>query len=373
MAPLPLAVVALTSLILGVAGALLVTRWRGVGRSASPSSAPIKAVADHIPVAVLLHADNGLIRFANDRAAELLFAGEPLAGRNLLRLLAQAPASVREPLSASGDVVFTLEHDGARETFQLLRRPLELDGRAHTLLLVNPLTRELEARELAVLKKVIRVISHELNNSLSSMSSFIGSARYIAEHPSELTRLGRVLDGLEERTSHLRRFLGEYATLARLPEPRKRAIEWAPLLDRLARMFPELELDAPPQAPGWFDEAQVEQALINLLKNASEAAPDARPRLLLRETDVDLEIGVLDEGPGFSDEALEFGLLPFFTTKPSGSGLGLALCREIAEGHGGSLRIKRRERGGAAVSLVLPRREPARARAATAALSLTST
>ncbi|MCA9718778.1 MAG: HAMP domain-containing histidine kinase [Myxococcales bacterium] len=374
MDPALVVTVALVSLAVGALGARLVRGRRPPPRPLPRAEVPDPArlALEQLPIGVLLFADNGVIRLANARAAELLFNGEAMTGHNFLRLLADAPARVREPLSAGTDLVFSLEHAGEQETFQLLRRELTLEARAHTLLLLNPLTRELARRELELLKKVIRVITHELNNSLSSMSSFTGSARFIAEHPEQLHRLPRVLDGIDERTRHLRDFLGEYATLARLPSPRPREVEWAPLLDRLARMFPALIVDEPPAAPGWFDEAQVEQALINLIKNASEAAPGAEVRLLLRARESSLELGALDRGPGFSEEALEFGLLPFFTTKPGGSGLGLALCREIAEGHGGSLRIREREGGGAAVYLVLPRRER-EASAPPAALTLTAT
>ncbi|MCA9706544.1 MAG: sensor histidine kinase [Myxococcales bacterium] len=377
MLPL-LVVVALASLVAGIGGTLVVQRRarpRPLPRPDEADSIPVRLVAEHVPVALLLFADNGLVRFANERAARLLLGGEPLEGRNFLRLLADAPASIREPLSGTTDAVFSLDHDGERETFQILRRALTVEGRPHSLLLINPLTRPIARRELEVLKKVIRVISHELNNSLSSMSSFIGSARFIVEHPDRLSRLPRVLDGIEERTAHLHRFLAEYATLARLPTPRKRPVPWGPLLDRLAQMYPGAAIDEPPDEAGWFDEAQVEQALINLLKNATQAAASAEGevRLRLRTLGSTLELGVLDRGPGFSDEALEFGLLPFFSTKPGGSGLGLALCREVAEGHGGSLRIKQREGGGAAVSLVLPRREGDHAPTPSAALTLTAT
>ncbi len=344
--------VALASAALGFFGGFFLRR---LGRGAAADVEPARFVGEHLPVGVLLFSSEGRIAFANQPACDLLFAGEPPAGRNFLHLLDDAPAPVCRALTGSGDALFSLSFDGEQQTFQLLRRELDFRGAQHVLLLINPLTREVARREVDVLKKVIAVINHELNNSLASMSSLLSSGRYIIDHPEKIANLVRVFDGLEGRTEHLQRFLSEYAQLSRLPEPRPTEVQWAPLLQRLSQLYPEAQVGQPPSRPGWFDEVQVEQALINLLKNATEAGGSPRQvRLVMRRSGGWLELGVLDRGTGFSQEALQQGLLPFYSTKEKGSGIGLALSREVADGHGGSLRIKQREGGGSAVYLVLP-------------------
>lgn len=331
-------------------------------------------IAEHAPIALLLYADNGAIRFANQHAIQLLFGGQPLSNKNFLRLLYNAPDNVREALLSNDDALFTLEQDGEQQTFQLLRRRVTYQLKPHTLLLVNPLTREVSRREIEVLKKVIRVISHELNNSLGSVSSLISSGRYIVKHPEMVEQLDRVFGGVEERTQHLKRFLDDYAAMARLPKARPRYVTWEPLLDRLRDMFPEVGIGQPPTEPGWFDEGQVEQALINLLKNAIEAGGKASDvELRIVTTDSTLEFCVLDRGKGFSEEALQQGLLPFYTTKKGGSGVGLALCRDVVQEHGGSLRIKSRSRGGSAVYCQLPLREEFSDAVSRSAMTLTLT
>ena len=341
-------------------------------RRTSPGS-PLELVTTHLPVAVLLFAGDGRIVYTNAAARTLLFEGEDPTGRNLLRLLDQAPAPVCEALTARCDTLFSLDDEGGQHTFHLLKREIEHQGMPHTLLVLSTLTREVARREVNVLKKVIRVINHELNNSLASMSSLVSSGRFIAEHPDKLPNLGRVLDGIEERTQHLQRFLNEYAQLSRLPAPRPGKVDWDRLLTRLQHMFPDAQVADSVETTGEFDEAQIEQALINLLKNANEAGGSSRQvRLAFRHRGGALEIGVLDRGTGFGPEALREAQLPFYSTKEGGSGVGLALCREIAEGHAGTLRVRNREGGGSAVYLVLPLTRRARLQQ-TAALTLSLT
>ena len=158
-----------------------------------------------------------------------------------------------------------------------------------------------------------------------------------------------------ERARHLAGFIDGYAQFAKLPQPRLAPVAWEVLLERM-RIVVRFKLTGdPPQRMASFDTAQIEQALINLLKNARESGSDPDSiELAVTPAAGGFSIEVRDRGAGFTPAALENALVPFYSTKGSGTGLGLTLCREIVEAHGGRLRIANREDGGATVSLWLP-------------------
>jgi len=218
------------------------------------------------------------------------------------------------------------------------------------------MTSELARQEAEVWKKVIRVISHEINNSLAPISSMTHSGLLIANDPSQVHRLAPIYRTIRERIEHLSGFLEGYARFARLPRPKPERVEWKPWLEGLSRLIEFDLLAEPPEIPGHFDPVQMQQALINLLKNAREASEDgARVSVRVdRLPDGGARVQVLDRGHGMTEEVMKRALLPFYSTKPSGSGVGLPLCREIVEAHGGSLRIQNREGGGTVVSFWLP-------------------
>ncbi|HEY1535918.1 MAG TPA: ATP-binding protein, partial [Polyangiaceae bacterium] len=149
-------------------------------------------------------------------------------------------------------------------------------------------------------------------------------------------------------------------------------VAWRPFLDGIRLLYPELRAADAPSADAFFDAGQIQQALINLLKNSFEAGSGTTDVELSVASDADgaATISVADRGSGMTNEVLKNALLPFFSTKETGTGLGLALCREIVEAHRGKLRVARREGGGIVVSLALPGRSPA-ARTRTGRLTLT--
>jgi len=226
---------------------------------------------------------------------------------------------------------------------------------AHRLLLLKQLTREINSQEVATWKKVIRVIAHELNNSLAPISSLAHSGQILANSPPNPEQLARVFTTIEDRARHLAGFIEGYAQFAKLPRPRLAPVSWEVLLERL-RVVVAFRLEGSlPRRTASFDTAQIEQALINLLKNAREsgAEPDTI-ELSVSSIGQGFSIEVRDRGPGFTPAALENALVPFYSTKATGTGLGLTLCREIVEAHAGRLRIANREGGGAVVTLWLP-------------------
>ncbi|HEY3665081.1 MAG TPA: ATP-binding protein [Polyangiaceae bacterium] len=319
----------------------------------------LQTVVDNAPMAIVLYNDAGKLQFSNAEARELFFEGRAIEGENFLRLLDRAPEALRQGLLTESDALFTVEQDGESQTYILAKRYFELEAEAHTLLMVKHLTPELGRQEIEVWKKVIRIINHELNNSLAPISSMVHSARLIAKNPEQLGKLERVFDTIEERSSHLAAFLEGYARFARLPKPRVERVAWRPFLDGIHMLYPNLKTGGPPPHDAYFDAAQVQQALINLLKNSFEASngpPDVELSVIC-EADGAATLTVADRGSGMTDEVLKNALLPFFSTKEKGTGLGLALCREITDAHRGKLRLARREGGGIMVSLSLPGRK----------------
>jgi nitrogen fixation/metabolism regulation signal transduction histidine kinase len=314
----------------------------------------LDTVVQNTPTALVLVEPGGHVVYANVAARQLLNEGRTLAGEDFDALVATAPAPLARAVAGGGDSLFSVPFEHEDETFHLSQREFKLQGRPHRLYQIKRLTRELARQEVVTWKKVIRVISHEINNSLGPIRSLSHSGRELARL-GDAARLGIVFDTIEERTRHLEGFISGYARFAKLPLPHPERIEWDPFLAGLARHYPFRIAGATPAQPGWFDRAQVEQVLINLLKNAHEAggAADAIELGVVqgaRET----RIEVADRGSGMSETVLANALLPFYSTKRAGSGLGLALAREIAEAHGGRVQLANRPGGGLAVTLILP-------------------
>jgi signal transduction histidine kinase len=331
----------------------------------------LRMVVETSPVAMVLFADTGRITFTNLAARELFFEGSAVEGQNFLAMVERAPEALRRALLSADSELFTVEAPGGSETFHLARQ--ELDGQI--MIAVRNVTSEITRQEIGALKKVIRIIGHEVGNSLGPIASMIGSATLILQKPEHLPRLGAIFESIKERATHLQAFLEGYAKLARIPEPRRAPVEWAPFVAELRALWPELPAPEPPARPGFFDKSQIQQAVINLIKNAYEAGGPRGEVALALETPVEggVRVSVLDRGQGISDEAMQNAFLPFYTTKPTGSGLGLALCREIVDLHRGRLRLARRDGGGMVVSIWLPDREGPGAAGAASQARLTLT
>ena len=314
----------------------------------------LDTVVQHSPTALLLTDASDRIVYANLAARHLFNEGKSPAGLRFEDLLAACPDAMRQALAASEDSLFGVEMGNDEEYFHLSRRDFRLQGRPHQLYLVQRMTRELSRQEVAVWKRVIRVISHELNNSLAPISSLAHSGAELARR-GDLVRLPRVFEGIGERVRHLHAFTAGYASFAKLPQPNPAEVEWAAFLEAL-KLHCDFRLvgDVPAEQAN-FDAAQIEQVLINLIKNAVEAGGDpGEVTLTIRHAVQNWRIEVADRGPGMSDTVLAQALLPFYSTKRSGTGLGLALAREIVEAHGGRIGLANREGGGLRVTVSLP-------------------
>ena len=314
----------------------------------------LDTVLQTTPLALTLTNAAGWIVYGNIAARQLLRGGRKLEGLALEALLDEAPAALREALKSEGDTLFTMEIDGEQEVYHVSRRAFVLNGQPHELLLLKQLTRELAAQEVVVWKKVIRVIAHELNNSLAPIRSLAHSGSLLAVRASS-AELERVFATIGERASHLATFIEGYAKFAKLPKPRPAAVSWAPFLARIGAAQPFRIEGTLPQREATFDVGQLEQVMINLLKNAAESgSPPEAITVSVQPRAQGFVIEVADRGTGLSEQVLRDALLPFFSTKPSGTGLGLTLCREIVEAHGGRLTLANRPGGGTVVSIHLP-------------------
>jgi signal transduction histidine kinase len=231
----------------------------------------------------------------------------------------------------------------------------------HQLLVITDLTRPLREEELQAWQRIVRVLGHELNNSLTPIKSIAGSLETILKKDplpedwhEDMTRGLNIIGG---RAESLARFLGAYAKLARLPRPTLAPVRVADWLQRGARLETRVPIviEAGPELTVQADRDQLEQVLINLLRNAADANDTDGGRIVIRWRFErwQLIVEILDDGPGLAATANLF--VPFFTTKPGGSGIGLVLCRQIVEAHGGTLSLTNRlDARGCVARLQLP-------------------
>jgi signal transduction histidine kinase len=294
------------------------------------------------------------IAFANIAARQLLAKGRKLEGRQLGEVLLGAAPALSEALARGGDGLFSVGDGEDEEVYHLARNSFTLNGRKHELLLLRHLTSELRRQEVQTWKKVIRVISHELNNSLAPLASLAHSGAELVRR-GQPERLPQILETIGERTRHLETFILGYARFAKLPAPRVESCAWDAFIARLASQVRFELAGTLPAEPAQFDQAQMEQALLNLLKNAHESGSrPERVELQVKRAQDMVRIDVVDRGSGMNDAVLTNALVPFYSTKRSGTGLGLALAREIAEAHGGRITLANRDGGGLAVTMILP-------------------
>ncbi|OWQ91354.1 ATP-binding protein [Roseateles aquatilis] len=315
----------------------------------------LDTVVQNTPVALILTDPLERIAYANIAARQLLDQGRSLAGRGLDEVLEAGPDDMRQAFAGAQDGLFSVVLEGQEERFHLSMRDFRLQGQPHRLRLLRRMTRELSRQEVASWKRVIRVISHELNNSLAPISSLAHSGAELARR-GQFERVPGVFASIGERAQHLHGFLSGYARFAKLPAPVLAPVAWRAFIDSLGAHYGFAVDGELPAVPGRFDPAQMEQALINLLKNAHESGgqPEDVSVAVTAPRD-DWRIEVRDRGPGMTETQLSQALLPFYSTKRSGSGLGLALAREIAEAHGGRIAMGNREGGGLWVAVSWPR------------------
>ena len=305
-------------------------------------------------------------------------AGEHLLRQNKARLLGRTAAELGLQccLADSNESIIELNVNDSQARWLLRRSSFRQHGVPHTLVVLSDVSRALREEERRAWQRLIRVLGHELSNSLAPIKSIAGSLSSRVSstpmNPEVRSDLQRGLEIIEARSASLHRFLEAYRRLAQMPAPALREVTLAPLVARAAGLETRIQVCVEPGPAVAFqaDPDQLEQMLINLLRNAADAVLETRSAgEEAKKTDVpssngvvvrweadaeDVTLAIEDDGPGLLNPANLF--TPFYTTKPNGSGVGLVLSRQIAEAHGGSIEISNRvDHRGCLVRVVLPR------------------
>jgi two-component system nitrogen regulation sensor histidine kinase NtrY len=321
------------------------------------ATALLRTIMSEIDVAIFTFDPERCLRLVNR-------AGETLLGHPIDKLLGK-PAKelgLDRCFDADEDEPLALNFPGGSGRWGIRRSTFREQGLPHELLVLTDLSRTLREEERRAWQRLVRVLGHEMNNSLAPIKSLAASLESLLRReplPSDWKDdASSGLNSIASRADSLSRFLQAYTRLTKLPPPQKQDVDLAVLVQRVVDLEPRLKVEVLPGPKRMIraDAAQIEQALINLVHNAVDAALETQGKVAMgwREKGNCVEIFVADEGPGVMNPANLF--VPFFTTKPDGSGIGLPLSRQIAEAHDGTLVLLNREdRQGAQALLRLPR------------------
>src|SRR5216117_2230118 len=320
------------------------------------ATALLRTIMSEIDVAIFTFDPERRLRLINR-------AGETLLGRPMDKLLGKTAQELglHACFDADDDEPLTLSFPGGSGRWGIRRSTFREQGLPHELLVLTDLSRTLREEERRAWQRLVRVLGHEMNNSLAPIKSLAASLESLLRR-EPLPRdwkddAGAGLNSIASRADSLSRFMQAYTRLTKLPPPQKQDVDLASLVQRVVDLEPRLKVQivAGPKTVIRADSAQIEQALIKLVHNAVDAALETHGKVTLgwREKGNCVEVLVEDDGPGIMNPAKLF--VPFFTTKPDGSGIGLPLSRQIAEAHGGSLVLRNRKNGkGAEALLRLP-------------------
>jgi PAS domain S-box-containing protein len=335
-------------------GEILQTQRRG----AREATALLSAVMKEIDVAIFAFDAEGILRLVNP-------AGQTLLGQPSERLLGRDARAIGLADCLEGEPNRILSPAALPRVlgrWNMRRTTFREDGRPHQLVVFGDLSRPLREEQLKSWQRLVRVLGHELNNSLApirSIAATLGTSMDRSpRQPDWEADMQSGLGIIAARAESLERFLEGYTRLAKLPPPQAAPCDLPAILRRAAALERRLGVELSPGPPVALmaDAAQIEQAVINLVKNAVEASQDqgeASVRVSWRLRAQAVEIWVEDTGAGISEASNLF--VPFYTTKPEGSGIGLVLCQQIAENHGGSLALYNRDdRSGCIAIMRLP-------------------
>jgi nitrogen fixation/metabolism regulation signal transduction histidine kinase len=316
----------------------------------------LRRVMEAIDVAVFAFDDRERLTLIN-RGGEGLIA---VPGERAVGLTARA-LGLAEALTGGTPRMIEMALPGRAGRLELRRGAYRWEGLPHQLVVLTDLTRALREEERLAFQRLVRVLSHEINNSLAPIKSIAGSLRSALARGGAENQAGTdLVDGLgviESRAETLGRFIQAYARLTRLPRPTPRPVAVAEAMRRIASLETRtrVEVIGGPDMTLLADPDQLDALLTNLVRNAADASLETGGGVRVSwDSDLDwLTIRVEDDGPGLADVSNLF--VPFFTTKPGGTGIGLALCGQIAEAHGGTVTLVNRDRmRGCAAAVKLP-------------------
>jgi two-component system nitrogen regulation sensor histidine kinase NtrY len=322
------------------------------------ADALLRRVMEEIDVAVFAFDAARTLRLANR-------AGERLLGQPVERLIGRTATQLGIEQCLEGETPRILEmvvHGAGTGKWEVRRRPFRQGGLPLEMVVLADISRVLRAEERQVWQRLVRVLSHEINNSLAPINSLSGTMTGLLDRaprpPDWEDDLRKGLDVIAARSDALNRFMASYARLAKLPPPTLEPLDVGEWVRRVVRFEERLAIrliEGPPLSIR-ADGDQLDQLLINLLKNAAEAAQETGggAEVTWSVEESTLVVEVRDEGHGLTTSANLF--VPFFTTKPSGTGIGLVFSRQVAEAHGGGLTLHNRtDRRGCVARLRLPR------------------
>lgn len=314
---------------------------------------------------IMAEIDVAVFTFDPDRRLRLVNrAGEDLLARPMDKLLGRKASELglEVVLHADENAPLTLAFPGGSGRWGVRRSSFRERGLPHELVVLTDLSKTLREEERVAWQRIVRVLGHEMNNSLAPIKSIAGTLETLLRRqpppPDWQDDARSGLNIISSRAESLSRFMQAYARLARLPPPQKEEVSLAELVSRTVNLETRIAARIAPSPPMLIraDAAQLEQLLINLLHNAVDASLETHGSVVVgwREVAECVELYVRDEGHGIMNATNLF--VPFFTTKPGGSGIGLALSRQIAEAHGGSLTLaNRRGARGCEALLRLPK------------------
>ena len=314
---------------------------------------------------IMAEIEVSVFTFDPDRRLRLVNrAGEDLLGQTIDKLLGRTAKDLglEEVYEVDQDEPVTMSFPGGSGRWRVGRSTFRERGLPHDLIVLTDLSRTLREEERRAWQRLVRVLGHEMNNSLAPIKSLAGSLEnLLRREPMPKDWKDDAESGLKSiasRADSLSRFMQAYTRLAKLPPPQMEEVDLGELVQRVVNLEPRLKVEiAPgPKMQIRADAAQIEQVLINLVHNAVDASLETNGAVSIRWREVAdcAEVIVTDEGPGIMNPTNLF--VPFFTTKPEGSGIGLTLSRQIAEAHDGTVTLaNRNDRAGAEAVLRLPK------------------
>jgi nitrogen fixation/metabolism regulation signal transduction histidine kinase len=329
------------------------------------ATALLRKVVEEIDVPIFAFDPYQILQLVNS-------AGEKLLQAPSVRLLGRTAQAIglQTFLATANESLVPLPSSGSQTRWLVKRSTFRQNGVPHTLLVLSDVSRALREEERSAWQRLVRVLGHELNNSLAPIKSIAGSLHTrisrAALSSEEKQDFGRGLEIIETRADSLNRFLQAYRQLAQMPSPELRHVRLPDLVTRVAVLETRLQIKVVdgPEVFLMADSDQLEQMLINIFRNATEAALEqaqgngkapSHPEVIVgwQILEKDVVLTIEDNGPGLLNPANTF--VPFYTTKPAGSGIGLVLSREIVEAHGGSIALSNRaQQRGCQVRIVLP-------------------